>query len=233
MNKTWIKPGIGLLVLLLLAFGFSTVYINHQLDLVDVYVALHTIDARTIIKDDDLSLIQVPKAYLNPEAIIDKTEILGKYTLIQGVIPKGSYFYTGMLESIDIAVDRSTLMLKDLQVVFTLEVDLVLTAGNTLSAGQKVDIYGTIRNSSKTVVDLLISQVRILSIKDKSGNELKPSSKESPKLMLLAIQKDQVVLLTKLLTLGDISLTATPYDDATQESLLNPQSTVLKALNER
>jgi len=233
MNKAWIKPGIGLLVLLLLAYGFSTVYINHQLDLVDVYVALHTIDARTLITESDLSVIQVPKAYLNPEAIIDKTEIINKYTLIQGVIPKGSYFYGDMLENIDNAKDRSTLLLKDLQVVFTLEVDLVLTAGNTLLAGQKVDIYGTLRNSSKTIVDLLLSQVRILSIKDKAGNELKSNSKESPKLMLLAIQKDQVVLLTKLLTLGDLSLTATPYNDATQESLLYAQSTVLKALNER
>ncbi|MEI7668376.1 MAG: hypothetical protein WCI62_05240, partial [Erysipelotrichaceae bacterium] len=98
---------------------------------------------------------------------------------------------------------------------------------------QKVDIYGTLRNSNKTIVDLLISQVRILSIKDKVGNEIKDNSKESPKLMLLAIQKDQVALLTKMLTLGDISFTATRYDGSTEESMLNQTSTVLKALYER
>ena len=233
MNKTWIKPGVGLLVGLLLAYGFSTVYINHQLDLVDVYVAMHTIDARTLISEADIELVQVPKAYLNAEAMIDKEQIIGKYTLIQGVIPKGSYFYGAMLQTLDNAKDRSTLLLKDLQVVFTLEVNLVLTAGNTLSAGQKVDIYGTLRNSNKTIVDLLISQVRILSIKDKVGNEIKDNSKESPKLMLLAIQKDQVALLTKMLTLGDISFTATRYDGSTEESMLNQTSTVLKALYER
>ena len=49
--------------LCLLSIGGSSLYIHNQLELVEVYVAKESLAARTLISENNLSKIKVPKAY--------------------------------------------------------------------------------------------------------------------------------------------------------------------------
>ena len=217
------------LALCLLAIGGSLLYIHNQLELVEVYVAKEDLSARTLI-DDDLIKIKVPKAYLSSNAILDKKQMLGMYVRINASIPKGSLVYQSTIESLDESIDQPSLLLKNNQAVYAIDVSLTSTSGNTLQIGSKVDIYGTMKIGRETKVDLLFKQVRVISVKDKNGNEVDRKNNQMPKLLLVAFDQGEIPLITKLIAMGEITITPTAEFFSEDECVLNEQSLLLDIL---
>ena len=62
---------------------------KNKLGLIEVYVAKHDISSRKEITAEDVGKIYVPNIYVNDNAYTDIDDIVGKYTDIQGKIPKG------------------------------------------------------------------------------------------------------------------------------------------------
>ena len=116
--------------------------------------------------------------------------------------------------------------------VYALDVDLKMTSGNTLQPFQKIDLYVSILHNRLTVVDRLISNVRILSLKDKNGKELEKAT-DIPKLMLVALDQDQVSILTKAIELGDLIITPGSNQNLGSESILVENTALMKVLHER
>ncbi len=225
---------LGLLAAALCGIAYlgSKIYVDQRLDLVDVPIAANVLQPRTLISEKDIVMIKVPKAYLQTSIVLDIKDLIGKYTLIRSQIPQGSFIYDSMVESIQEAKDSPSLLLLDNQVVYALDVDLKMTSGNTLQPYQKVDLYISILHNRLTVVDRLISNVRILSLKDKNGKELEKAT-DYPKLMLIALNQDQVSLLTKAIELGDLIITPSSGQNADQESILIEGTALIKVLHER
>jgi len=225
---------LGLLSAVICGIGYlgSKIYVDQRLDLVEVPVAASVLQPRTLIEEEDIIMIKVPKAYLQNSIVLDMKDLVGKYTLIRSEIPQGSFIYDSMIESIDQAKDASSLLLLENQVVYALDVDLKMTSGNTLQPFQKVDLYVSILHNRLTVVDRLIRNVRILSLKDKNGKELEKAT-DLPKLMLIAINQDQVSILTKAIELGDLIITPCSSQSIESESILIEDTTLLKVLYER
>lgn len=212
---------IGLIICIgLLSYGISNIYINHELELIEVYVANENLIARTQINQDSIKLIKVPKAYLSDQVILKKNDIVGKYVKLNTSIPKGSLVYQSSVELLDDSIDKPALLLKVNQAVFALDVNMSSTAGNTIQAGSKIDIYGTIKNNRETIVDLLFKQVRVLSIKDKNGNEVDTKTNQVPKIMLIAVDQEEIPILTKVIAVGDITITPTSEFFSEDECIL-------------
>lgn len=225
---------LGLLSAAICGIGYlgSKIYVDQKLDLVEVPVAASVLQPRTLIGEEDIIMIKVPKAYLQNSIVLDMKDLIGKYTLIRSEIPQGSFIYGSMIESIDQAKDASSLLLLEDQVVYALDVDLKMTSGNTLQPFQKVDLYVSIQHNRLTVVDRLIRNVRILSLKDKNGKELEKAT-DLPKLMLIAIDQDLVSILTKAIELGDLIITPCSSLSSEKESILMEDTALLKVLYER
>lgn len=220
--------GISLfLCLSLLSFGISVLYINHELELVEVYVAKENLSARVLIEDKFIQLIKVPKAYLSDQVVLKKNDLVGKYVKLNTSIPKGSLVYSSSIESIDDAIDKPALLLNTNQAVFAIDVNISSTAGNSIQKGSKIDLYGTIKISRETIVDLLFKQVRVLSIKDKNGNEVDPKTNQVPKIMLIAVDQDEIPILTKVIAIGDITITPTSEFFSDEECILYESSSLL------
>lgn len=220
--------GISLfLCLSLLSFGISVLYINHELELVEVYVAKENLSARVLIEDKFIQLIKVPKAYLSDQVVLKKNDLIGKYVKLNTSIPKGSLVYSSSIESIDDAIDKPALLLNTNQAVFAIDVNISSTAGNSIQKGSKIDLYGTIKISRETIVDLLFKQVRVLSIKDKNGNEVDPKTNQVPKIMLIAVDQDEIPILTKAIAIGDITITPTSEFFSDEECILYESSSLL------
>lgn len=204
----------------LISYGISIIYINHELELIEVYVANNNLVARTQIDQDSIKLIKIPKAYLSDQVVLKKNDIVGKYVKLNTSIPEGSLVYESSIERLDDTIDKPALMLKVNQAVFALDVNMSSTAGNTIQAGSKIDIYGTIKNNRETIVDLLFKQVRVLSIKDKNGNEVDNKTNQVPKIMLIAVDQEEIPILTKVIAVGDITITPTSEFFSEDECIL-------------
>lgn len=204
----------------LISYGISIIYINHELELVEVYVANDNLVARTQIDQDSIKLIKIPKAYLSDQVVLKKNDIVGKYVKLNTSIPEGSLVYESSIERLDDTIDKPALLLKVNQAVFALDVNMSSTAGNTIQAGSKIDIYGTIKNNRETIVDLLFKQVRVLSIKDKNGNEVDNKTNQVPKIMLIAVDQEEIPILTKVIAVGDITITPTSEFFSEDECIL-------------
>lgn len=204
----------------LISYGISIIYINHELELVEVYVANDNLVARTQIDQNSIKLIKIPKAYLSDQVVLNKNDIVGKYVKLNTSIPEGSLVYESSIERLDDTIDKPALLLKVNQAVFALDVNMSSTAGNTIQAGSKIDIYGTIKNNRETIVDLLFKQVRVLSIKDKNGNEVDNKTNQVPKIMLIAVDQEEIPILTKVIAVGDITITPTSEFFSEDECIL-------------
>lgn len=215
---------LGAILLIGLSLGLSWVYIQSKLKLTTVYIASEPLEGRTRIEEAHLKAIRVPKEYLDSAIVLDKEEILNRYVSLQGWIPKGSYFYASMLDTLDASRDAPTLRLYEDQAIYALDVSLTMTAGNTLLVNQKVDVYGTLKNNKELIADRLLSQVRIVGLKDKNGNDITEKSTNLPKVLLLAVYRDFIPWLAKLEALGTISLSPTAYQSTQEECIAETQT---------
>lgn len=217
----------ALLFITLVSFGVSVLYVNHELEMIEVFVAKENLSARALLDEDVLKRIKVPKAYLSDTVLIKKEDIIGKYIKLNSSVPKGSLFYESSIEKLEDAIDEPALLLNVNQAVFAIDVNISSTSGNTLQKGSKIDIYAMIKNNRDTIVDLLFKQVRVLSIKDKNGNEVDRDTNQIPKIMLVAIDQNEIPILTKVIAMGDITITPTSEFFSEEECVLFESSIVL------
>ena len=160
----------------------------------------------------------------------DPKDLVGQITRLDGRIEAGSFFTTTSLESPQTIKDQATTLLKAGQVVFTLDVDVRSTAGNTLLPHQRVDLYFSLQQQSTLLVDKLIGNVRILAIKDKQGIDVQ-DPKDLPKYVLVAIKAELIPVLTKGMALGELTLVPSITDDRDDESVPNTSSRLWKVLH--
>jgi Flp pilus assembly protein CpaB len=222
--------GIWLLlsgISLLGSLGVGYIYVRSQLDVAEVWIAKRDLSPRTQITEDDLVRVEIPKALLTSDYYNQSKDIINMYVKIQHAIPRGSLIFRSALESLDESIDKPRLMLRSQQAMMSINVDIVKTAGKTIQAGQRIDIYGMIKQNRETIVGLLLENVRVLAILDKNGQEVTDNPKQLPKLMLLAIHQDYVSLLTKLITIGELSITTTAEFNVEEECVLNLESPLL------
>lgn len=208
------------------------ILLNHKLDLVEIVVAKQQIDVRTKIEKEMLETVQIPRVLINEECVLTMEEAIGKYTEIEGIIPKGSLLYRSMLFDESELPDYPALKLQKGQSVFSLSVDLIKSSGNTLTNNQLVDLYVTLTPKKETpITDVLLYGVRIINVVDRKGVDMKNSQLNIPSVINLAINSEYVPLLKKASEMGSIDLYAIAYPHE-EECQINEESALLPLLYE-
>ena len=220
------------IILILSASLFLSVrtYLEYREDYVDVYVASHQIAQRSLISDQDLQVIRLPKQVLNDDVLNDADLIKGKYVKLSCMIPKGSFFYKTALES-DIKDLANTLLMKD-QVNYDLYTGEVKINGGSILAGMYVDLYLTVSKNDKPISDLLLRNCRITGLYDSNGRQiLNYDTASKVWIISLAINENEVSLINKALKVGELSVivSSKSYQDNVYSSL-NEDSAVLEYL---
>ena len=221
-------------ILAIADIGLINLMSDIKLNIVETYVASHDIMPRTCISEEDLELIKVPNAYIDEKAFIKKEEIVGKYTEIQGMIPKGSLFYKSMLASQEELSDYPATKLLERQIAYSLAVNIIELSGNTIVENQRVDIYVTLLGKDNMpIVDKLVSNARVLSIHDSKGyNVTHPKSTKIPNVIVLAVDENSVEYLAKAEKIGTIKLLASSESYDQEEAQLNDTSILIDYLTE-
>lgn len=227
------KCCIGITILILVGIGnyyLLNVLSIKKIDLVPVYVAADTIQPRSIIKEQDIKEIYIPRSYVLEGALKHKRDILGKITNIQGTIPKNALFYDSQLDQLQNIPDSAVPLLHPEQIAFVLTVNHSDNNFDTFTVGQKVDVYGVISPKNKPIIfDCVLESVRIVSMKDRKGIEVAATtSVGSIQTLTIAIHKDQLQTLVLISKLGEIELYASKGKQG--ESIFNDESEIVKYL---
>lgn len=211
-------------------FGFKY-YCKYTVGYTKVYVASHQLTQRSLIKDDDLCEIEVPKDYLKDDVFLNKDEIIGKYVKLSFSIPKGSLIYKTSIEK-DIP-DLANVLLNKGEVNYDIFVNEIKVNTANLNKNICVDLYLTIDDKDKPISDLLLSGARITGLYDNNSKLIQDYEVDKKvSIISIAISKEYVSVLNKAQLVGEIKCVVSSKSyNANQEALLNNDSILFEYIN--
>ena len=227
------KAIIGFFSIVLL-YGVFTIYIDYNLDYINILVSNTTIQPKTKLNENMFYSIKVPNNVIYNNYVKDYNEINNMYSSINQIINKDELIHNNFIDNNDVLNKNSFLSLNKGQTLYSIPIDVLDTFGNSIELYQNIDLYGEIEiNNKDVVIDLLISNVRVIDIKDHSGLDINDiESTNIPYLMNIAIDNEYIPILMNLTKIGNIKIfiNDTTYD-INNESMLNEESLLLKYLS--
>ena len=227
------RTGIIVIVLCLCVIGNVIAfryYLAKTINLKTTYIAKHNIPPRTQIKTEDLTMIQIPEKYMQAYTWNEKADIIGKYTSIQGMIPKGSMFYKDMLYNEKEVRDLAITKLQEGMTIFTLETNV--SSLGSIEEGMYADIHVSISQKKEIpITGILIRHAEVISIKDHKGLSLKDEqSTKVPYFIELGINQTDIDYLSLASSLGEIRLFPSADSYKPDKSTLDQDSKVTEYL---
>ena len=199
-NKNVVTVFGVVIILVLLYIGYST-QINNAVEPVQVPVATQTIQPRTEITDDMVQLIDMPNVSLSDNVIRSTSQIVGKYSNVNSVIPEGSMFYTDTVIDEEELPDAAFAKVKAGEVVYNFPVDMESTYGNSIFPGNKIDIWMKVGDGDdeKIMIGKLIENIEVLAVKDSSGRAVfeNTSDARTPSMMIFGLKNNLYTILRK------------------------------------
>lgn len=227
------RTGIIVVILCLCVIGNVIAfryYLAKTINLKTTYIAKHNIPPRTQIKTEDLTMIQIPEKYMQAYTWNEKADIIGKYTSIQGMIPKGSMFYKDMLYNEKEVRDLAITKLQEGMTIFTLETNV--SSLGSIEEGMYADIHVSISQKKEIpITGILIRHAEVISIKDHKGLSLKDEqSTKVPYFIELGINQNDIDYLSLASSLGEIRLFPSADSYKPDKSTLEQDSKVTEYL---
>ena len=196
---------IGVIAIVgLLYWGYNS-KINQAVSPVSIPVAKQTIQPRTLITKDMLEYVSIPSAAVKSNVLKTTGLIVGKYTNVNAVIPKGSMFYSDVLVKQEDLPDTAFVEVADGEVPYNFSVSMASTYANSMYPGNYVDFYMKAKNENgEIMVGKLIENVKILALKDASGKNVFENTAEdrTPSYMIFGVSNEIHILLRKATYLG-------------------------------
>ena len=228
------RTGIIVIILCLCVIGNVVAfryYLAKTINLKTTYIAKHNIPPRTQIKTEDLTMIQIPEKYMQAYTWNEKADIIGKYTSIQGMIPKGSMFYKDMLYNEKEVRDLAITKLQEGMTIFTLETNV--SSLGSIEEGMYADIHVSISQKKEIpITGILIRHAEVISIKDHKGLSLKDEqSTKVPYFIELRINQTDIDYLSLASSLGEIRLFPSADSYKPDKSTLEQDSKVTEYIN--
>ena len=202
---------VGVVVAIIILYFAYTMRINSAIHPINVPYAAEQIKAGTQITESMISTKQVPPSMLDGDVILNVGEIIDKYSAADTVIPKGSLFYKRAVVEKEQLPGNIILDYPKNYVLYNLKVDTNSTYGNSIFPGNYVDIWlkamvkmndeesSTNREADRVMYGKLISNVKVLAVKDSSGQAVFQNMDEnrSPAMVVFALPQEYYVLLSK------------------------------------
>ena len=202
---------IGVILAIIVLYFAYTMRINSAIHPVSVPYAAEQIKAGTQITESMISTREVPPSMLDGEVILNVGEIIDKYAAADTVIPKGSLFYKRAVVEKEQLPGNIILDYPKNYVLYNLKVDTNSTYGNSIFPGNYVDIWLKAEvklsddqiagnsEANKVMYGKLISNVKVLAVKDSNGQAVFQNMDENraPAMVVFALPQEYYVLLSK------------------------------------
>ena len=233
MKSKIIKIIIGLFSTIIL-YGLFTIYFEYKLDYINILVSKQEIYPKTKLSEDMFYTVKLPNHEIYNNYISDYNQISSKYSSLDQIIKKDELISHNYIDNNNVLNKDSFLTLNKGQTLYSLPIDVLESFGNKIDLYQNIDIYGELElDNGNIIIDLLISNIRVLDIKDHSGLDVNDiESTNVPYLINIGINNEYVTILMNLEKIGKVKIfiNDTTYD-IKNESLLNKDSLILNYLD--
>lgn len=231
-NKNTVTIVGVLLAVVVLYVGYNY-RIKKAITPITVPYATQTIPARTKITSDMIGSIEVPPSMLKGNVVTNVSNIVGKYTNTNTIIPQGSLFYGSSIVSQSDLPDSIIYDYQEGWVLVNMSVNTENTYGNKVFPGNYIDIYLKAVNrideenitsdtEDKIMVGKLLENVKVIDVVDSNGNSVfeNPEDIKTPSQIIFAVPEEYHILLRKAMYLRtyEVTLIPVPTAESTKEN---------------
>lgn len=210
------------LIIVLLYWGYNKAIQTQVTPVSGIPIAKEKILPGTLITEDMIETISVAPIVLDKGNVyIRKSDIVGSnkkmYSNYDTAIPKGSMFYKTSVITEDELPNATLLDLEKGEVLYNLPVNIRTTYGNIIMPDSYIDIYlkAVDESTNEVIYGLFIPNIKVLAVKDSSGNDVFASSdeKRTPSMMLFGLAPEDNILLSKAsyLTRNSVEIIPSPH----------------------
>ena len=206
-RKNTVTALCAILIVVVLVVGY-TWRVNSATKPVSIPVAKVTIQPKTEITADMITVIKVPKEALKGNYIDNTSSVIGKYSNVNTVIPAGSLFYKESVTTKEDLPDSSLYDVPEGETLFYLTVNMLTSYTNSILPGNYIDIYISTKENGKALVGKLLKDVKILAVKTSDGKNVFENSDETrvPYVIIFSLPEEQHLLLRKINAINNYSV---------------------------
>lgn len=193
---------LGIIIGVLVLYFSYNYRVKKAIEPISIPVAKVKIDATKEVTADMIKYVKLSSSFLNknPNVIRNASQVIGKRVTTGTTIPVNGVFYSNQIVSADELPDAAFSNIPDGYTIYSLKVDTSKTYGNTIYPGNYIDLYLVTKNDEgKLIYNKLIESIKVLDVKDSSGNHVFKGNQKSstPSHMLFAVKDDMYLLLRK------------------------------------
>lgn len=213
-NKNTVTILGVLLGIVVLYIGYN-MRVKDAVNPVSVPYAKVEIASRTQITAEMIGVTEVPRSMLknNDNLIQNSDQVVGKYVAYSATIPKNSLFYKSVIMEGEEMPDSAFKDIPDGYGVFSLNVDLHSTLGNSIYPHNTIDLYmKAIDDDGKLIFGKFIESIEVQAVKDSKGQHVFETTVETrtPSELLFYVPEDLFVLLNKASYISSNSIEIIP-----------------------
>lgn len=201
-NTVTILGVVLCIVILYLGYNYR---INQKVTLTKVPYANQTIQPKTQITSDMISYMNVPSSFLVGSYYKSADNIIGKFSNYNTMIAEGSIFYTDLIVDSKYIPDEMFNNIPEGDTVVNYKVDMDSTYANSMMPDDYINIYFKANtDDGKVMFGKFLSNIRILSVKDSSGQNVFENSAEArtPAYMMFSLPETTHLLFRKAIYLS-------------------------------
>ena len=208
INNKNIVSVLLLVVLIGILFFFYTRRVNDKINPITVPYAKIQIASGIQITDKMVGTTQIPPAMLTDDVYRAVSDVVGKYSNADTIIPRGSLFFDRNVVEKEELPANIILDLKEGYVLYNLAVDTKKAYGNSIYPGNYIDIYlkartkeiaGVTTDQKRVLLDRLLKNVKVIAVKDDKGKPVFKDLDENrePAMVIFALPEDYYKMLKK------------------------------------
>lgn len=203
---------LGVLAGIIILWAFYSYRVKQAINPTKVPIAAKEIKALEEITKDDIEYIEVNSKMLTKAKVIANVgDLVGKYVNIGTSIPEGAMFYRSQVVEKKALPDAITDEIPDGYTLYQLKVNNDTTFANSILPDNRIDLYLKANENDKVVFGCLIKSIRVLAVRDSSGQDVFASSTpRTPSWLLFAVPNDMHHLLKAVDFLSDMTLFPIP-----------------------
>lgn len=227
-NKNTVTIICVVLAIAILYVGYNW-RIKQQTNPIKVPYAKVEIQPRTLITEDMVGIVEIPRSMLKNNTVRSISLVIGKYSNYNTVIPNGSVFYLSTLIDLKDMPDSAFGDIPDGYTVVSLPVDNNSTYGNSIFPGNYIDLYfKNVDETGKILLGKLIESIEVLDVKDSQGKHVFENTIEgrTPSSLLFAVPERMHLLLRKAMYIGGTTIIPVPRNKSYS---LNPGETLISS----
>lgn len=200
---------------------------------VTVPYAKEELSSRTLITSDMIGYMEVSSSVVknSDNLITNASELINNYVAFGTTIPANSMFYKTQVLTSDEMPDSAFADIPDNYTIYSLNVDLHTTYGNSIYPGNYIDLYFKgVDETDKIMFGKFIESIEVLAVKDSDGNHVFETTVESrtPAELLFAVPNDMYDLLMKAGYISSSSIEIIPVPRNASYSA-NPGDTIVSS----